>query len=259
MERRFVSRRVLVDGLPIRYLETIGGEGTPLVIVSTTFLTARSYRGLASQFAARRWCSVLIVEPPGSGLSARGKAAWSPEDYARWLRSFVRTVGIHRCEVVGHSNSALPVLLAAADEPELFERVIVADPVGPQRSKALSRILAARFVDGLREWRLSMVLLPHALFNLALHPRNVIGQIVWSTKVDLPARLSDLRLPVVIAWGGRDSTIPLADAKRLRALLPNAEVRVRPEGSHDWLLTHPVAFARATLMKAAFESQPSHH
>ncbi|MFY0526083.1 alpha/beta fold hydrolase [Archangium gephyra] len=55
-----------------------------------------------------------------------------------------------------------------------------------------------------------------------------------------------VRMPVLLAWGRRDHTMPLSCAERLRERLPHARVYVGA-GSHDWLITDSREFTRAVL------------
>jgi pimeloyl-ACP methyl ester carboxylesterase len=57
----------------------------------------------------------------------------------------------------------------------------------------------------------------------------------WFTSFheDLTPRLSTLRMPALLLWGGADPISPVAVGRRLASLLPQAELHVFPDGGHD--------------------------
>ncbi len=69
---------------------------------------------------------------PGYGLSSRPKAGsftYSPKDYARVLRGYIRKAGIDRSKLVIYATDigALPALLLALEEPGIAREIIVGD------------------------------------------------------------------------------------------------------------------------------------
>lgn len=63
-------------------------------------------------------------------------------------------------------------------------------------------------------------------------------------RTDLSARLHELRMPVMLVWGGRDRIIPLRVGQRLAELIPGARLEVFAEAGHDLGFTHAQAVAR---------------
>lgn len=61
---------------------------------------------------------------------------------------------------------------------------------------------------------------------------------------DLSARLHELRMPVLLLWGGADPLSPVRVGQRLAQLIPNARLEVFPEAGHDLGCTHARAVAR---------------
>jgi pimeloyl-ACP methyl ester carboxylesterase len=69
---------------------------------------------------------------PGYGLSSRPPAdhfAYAPTDYARVLQAYIRTAGIETSQLVIYATDigALPALLAALDDPNVANKIIVGD------------------------------------------------------------------------------------------------------------------------------------
>ncbi len=83
-------------------------------------------QGLASEY------EVHAFDWPGYGLSSRppaGRFAYSPRDYARVLKAYIRKAGIDRSKLTIYATDigALPALLLALDEPGIARRIVVGD------------------------------------------------------------------------------------------------------------------------------------
>lgn len=69
---------------------------------------------------------------PGFGQSSRPpveRFSYSPRDYAKLIREYIRAAGIERSKLTIYATDigALPVLLAALDDPEIARTIIVGD------------------------------------------------------------------------------------------------------------------------------------
>ena len=62
-------------------------------------------------------------------------------------------------------------------------------------------------------------------------------------RTDLTERLHELRIPVLLLWGGSDPISPVRVGERLMALIPGARLVVFPEGGHDLGHSHAKAVA----------------
>jgi pimeloyl-ACP methyl ester carboxylesterase len=52
----------------------------------------------------------------------------------------------------------------------------------------------------------------------------------------------DVKRPVLLAWGAMDFVMPVAGARELANLLPDAQLYVSQRGSHDWLIERAEEF-----------------
>ncbi|HEU4403842.1 MAG TPA: alpha/beta hydrolase, partial [Polyangiaceae bacterium] len=145
----------------------------------------------------------------------------------------------------------------AARAPAGLARLVLADAVGARPRRSLPRVLAARLRDALdpAEWGLNVRAAPHVVGNLWRHPRSWLHQVRAGALADVLGEAGAVRVPVLLAWGRRDHTMPLVCARRFAAALPSASIVVGP-GSHDWLVTHPEAFARAVRSFQASTAAP---
>jgi pimeloyl-ACP methyl ester carboxylesterase len=59
--------------------------------------------------------------------------------------------------------------------------------------------------------------------------------------------LCGLRVPVLLVWGDQDRVVPVAQARRAAAQLPDAQVLVLSGGGHLPHVEDPTAFGRALV------------
>lgn len=240
-ERGFYLRPVVAAG--VRGLVAAGGTGPPVVLLPSVLARARPYRPAAEALA--RGHRVYLVEMPGCGKAARLPAAWTLGQYADWVAALLDVLDLTDATVAGHSHGGGVAVCLAARHPGRVGRVVAADGIGtfPQ---TLARSIAGRARDTLeaefglaaREWS---VLLQNGL----AHTRNHVGQIRNSLAADLRADAARVGVPVLLAWGDRDHTVPPEAASEYARLLPRAEVYLSRGGTHCWPLTRPGEFAAA--------------
>ena len=238
---RSYERRVEVDGLAGWYTDV--GAGTPVVILGSTLVLARSYEWAIDCLAPA--FRVITVEMPGAGRAGRPPRAWGFEDYAGWVAGFVAALRLERPTVIGHSNSGGAALVTAALYRHAVGRLVLADTVGGDNSLSLPRVLLGRTVDAFLEPRLTLFGWHHVIFNAVVHSKDFFGQVYKSVYEDLRPHAGRVTAPTLLAWGARDHTIPRRCADALRDVMPHATTYVSPRGSHDWMIDHAPEFAAA--------------
>lgn len=216
------------------------GQGTPLVLLASPLVRARTYTPTVRQLAA--YFDVTALELPGTGFSRSNAECWELSEYADWIAGWLRELYVERVVLVGHSNSGAVALHVAAKYPELLRGVVIADTVGMRQGCSAVEILAGRAVDSVLEPALTLRGWPDLLYNLVYHPRNFAHQVWLAVTANVRAAAEQVRVPVLLAWGGSDHSVRLRDAHELRSLLPECELYVSAS-SHDWLIVRAQEFA----------------
>lgn len=227
-------------------LTEMGDGPRVMLLLPSLFARSRSYRSTArAVLAAVQNVRVVRVELPGSGRGSRLASPWSLAQYARWLAALLEAEDLSPHTLVAHSNSGPIALMLAARAPHRVQRIVLADSVGADCvDRSVLSIIAARALDAIVEWRLTLCCWHHVAYNLVRHARSFVRQIRLATEADVSAVARHVRAPVLIAWGRRDRTMPLRCAQRLYEMLPpGSRVYVSPLGSHDWLVARPREFA----------------
>jgi pimeloyl-ACP methyl ester carboxylesterase len=230
-------------GLVLRALRA--GAGPSLVLLASPLVTADTYRPTLRELAHA--FDAAVLELPGSGRSCQVRRSPSPAAHARAALAFAEAAGLLPAVVVGHSNSAPAAIELALLAPERVTALVLVDAVGAGGPDRLSRALAGRARDAIREPLFTVRAAPHVARNLLVHPRAFLAQVREAAAADLGSRASALRVPTLLAWGARDATVPPDRAHVLQRLVPGAALATGP-GGHDWLVTRPRAFRDALTM-----------
>lgn len=145
---------------------------------------------------------------PGFGPTPPDPSVNGIEDLAR-----IVTARIDKpTALIAQSMGGVVAMRAALDRPSLVTHLVLTVTSGG--------IDLAGF--GARDWRPAF---------RAANP----GLPDWFTeyKIDLTERLSTVQAPTLLLWGDADPISPVAVGERLASLLPRAEMRVFPGGTHD--------------------------
>jgi pimeloyl-ACP methyl ester carboxylesterase len=267
------GRFLAVDGHDV-YFSDDGTPSAPAVVLlhgfaSSTFAWRRQRAALLE--AGYR---VVVIDQWGYGASARPAApCYSTADHARCTLAVLDALGLARAHLVGHSYGGRIALLLAASAPErVASLALLAPEVFVSERPPIARVVALplvgqalayytlapalvgvglRMVSAERAWLTPEVIAGYAA---PLRVRGSVRAQVWQARSlkDGPQTVPDLLdravQPAAILWGEADPVFPVAEAYRLRAALPQAELRLlagaghlpheeRPDEVADTLLT----------------------
>jgi len=239
----------LIEAHGLRWHVQIMGDGPELLLLHGTGASTHSWRGLAPLLARR--FRVVAPDLPGHGFTpARGAVTQSPPGMARAVTALLAKIGFAQQVVVGHSAGAAVMArlcLDGAIAPKLLVSLNGAlEPFGGAGGHvfpALAKLiflnpLTPRFfawtatrerVSGLLDGTGSRIE-PEGIdlyWRLLRNPAHVEGALAMMANWDLePLRreFSKLKTRVALVAAANDMTIPPAAARRVKALLPDAEV-----------------------------------
>jgi pimeloyl-ACP methyl ester carboxylesterase len=196
--------------------------------------------------------NVLALDLPGFGESDVPVGAWGTPDYAAYVRDVMREVGIERAAFVGHSFGAKTSLYLAATHDGLVDKIVVAGSSGlrtPPSPAARAKRLASRVA------KLAANLGPPGRALRDTIYRRVASQdyrdagpmrsvLVKVVNEDLSALLPRVRIPTLLVWGTKDDAVPVAHARRMERLIPNAGLVLFEGAGHFAYLDDPQRFCR---------------
>ncbi|MDE6130242.1 MAG: alpha/beta hydrolase [Muribaculaceae bacterium] len=234
-----------------RLAYTVSGEGNPMILMHGWGCNADTLASVEKTAAESH--KVYNIDFPGFGKSPEPEQVWGVEDYTRTVENFVRTLGIERPVLLGHSFGGRVGLLYASRNP--VDRLILVDAAGvkPKRPlsyyvkvysfKLMKRIYtliygkegARRRIEAERARRGS------ADYNAASpRMRAILSKVV---NEDLCHVMPDIKAPTLLIYGENDTATPVRDARRIESLVPDAGLVVFPGCGHYSFLDNPYQFA----------------
>jgi len=237
-----------VNGVGVRYVRS--GQGPPLVLVHGLAASVYSWSEVLAELAKRH--DVVAVDLPGFGGSEMPPdltfAAYPPT-----VLGLMDQLGLARASLVGNSMGGAAAAAIAADHPDRVERLVLIDSAGlnlaPKDRPAVLRLVGALPGAVLERLPVRRALTRLALPQVFFDPRLVTeerfeeylapllrrGAVVsLSSLLSTPhadaaqfqALLRRIRAPTLILWGREDRWIPVAQADRFAAAIPNARLTI---------------------------------
>ena len=237
-------------GITLHY--TLQGEGKPLVLLHgwgcNTEIWARAETFLKEHFRC------LTVDFAGFGKSEEPKEVWGVEEYTQSIEALAKSEGVERPILIGHSfGGRVSIVYASRNE---VRKVVLVDAAGvkPKRSfnyyrkvytfKLLKRLLPLlvgreRAEKIINERRAKAGSSDYSQATPMM--RAILSKVV---NEDLCHLMPAIKAPTLLFWGERDTATPLADAKRMEALIPDAGLVTVAGAGHFSFLENTPLFLR---------------
>jgi len=182
--------------------------------------------------------SWAAVEPPSFAASGG-----TLREYRRWLATELRRRG--PSPLGGHSMGAALAILAAADAPELVERLVLVAPAGLPLTKPMGRSLAdfaCQLIRGTYPPRTAAA----AVLAVARAPRAALALAREIRRLDLRrecARIREAGIPALVVGCSTDTLVTCDRARTLADALGAAYEELDLGGGHMWMLGERERFA----------------
>lgn len=242
-----------IGGLRIRHVQE--GSGPAVVVLHGWGASIETVASIVSALAPV--AEVHALDLPGFGQSDPPQQAWGVDDYRDFMTRFLDVNGIERAALIGHSNGGRVALaMAAADGGRSASRVarlLLVDSAGirPKRTLAWYRKVGMAKVGKHAANHLGP---PGRALRDALVGRAASADYAAASPTMRPTLVrlvnSDLRelmprvaVPTLLIWGSEDEATPLADAKLMESLIPDAGLVVFEGAGHYSYLDDPRRFA----------------
>ncbi len=271
------------DGVTVAVHELGGSDALPTLLIShATGFHAHCYTPLVAELSARFRCW---------GLDYRGHGATEvdPTWEAEWSRFGDDALAVASCLATngplagfGHSMGGAALLMAAHRAPELFERLVLFEPISHQAtSPAISRDEIREFpivqgalrrrrtfpsydeaYDNFRDKPPLSLMVPDALRNYVDHgfrptsdddgmaavelrcaPELEAGIFVTGRDNGVWDLLPEIHTPCVVVAGRVEENQPSAQTEAIADRLPNGEYVLLDHQTHFGPFSHPVEIA----------------
>ena len=251
------SRFLSVRG--VNWHVQVAGKGPAVLLLHGTGASTHSWRDLIAPLATR--FTVIAPDLPGHGFSSppATRQGYALPDVARSMAALLLELGITPIGLMGHSAGAAIGVRMAVELNMAFRQIFAVNgallplpgmPV-PAFSLAARLLSSTSLIPSLVARRASDLSAVGRLIGntgsrigpegmafyktLMADPDHVkavlsmMGQ--WDLRL-LEQDLPKLEVPLLLAVGGNDRTVPPAEAERVRALAPNAKIKLFPGLGH---------------------------
>lgn len=248
-----MDARYKYEGVELAY--SVEGQGDVVVLLHGWGCDRTIWR--ATRELLSKSCRVVSVDFAGFGESAEPCEVWGVEEYTRSIEALMSELGVERPTVVGHSFGGRVAIVYASRNS--VERVVLTDAAGvkPRRSWSYYRkVYSYKLMK-----RTLPLLIGRSKANMLLEQRRAksgsadynratpVMRAILSKCVneDLCHLMPDVKAPVLLFWGDRDTATPIADARKMERLMPNAGLVVAEGAGHFAWLEQPDLW-QATLI-----------
>jgi pimeloyl-ACP methyl ester carboxylesterase len=250
-----------IDGVRLHFLDY--GEGDPVVILHGNGSLIQDFVGSGVVEALAERHRVIVFDRPGYGYSDRPRdKVWTASAQAKLLAHALRSLGVERPIIIGHSWGTLPaielglqdpagirglVLLSGHYYPKLrLDAAMLSVPAIPGLgdvmrytiSPVLGRLLADRIIGKLFAPREVPTAFREAFpVEMALRPSQIRASAAESGLM-IPVnnatqhRYAEIAMPVAIIAGAEDGIVNQKQSRRLHDDLPNSTLRIVPGAGH---------------------------
>lgn len=226
-----MDKDITLDGQRLHYTDTV--EGARAIVMMHGWGCDHSTLALVERVAVACGYRVLNVDFPGFGLSPEPEEVWGVECYTRLIEKFVEAVGLTDYSLLGHSFGGRVGILMASRHPEVKKLVLVdAAGIKPRRSlgyyfkvysfKLSKRLMYLVYGREEAERRLDRKRAKAGSSDYASASpmmRRILSKVV---NEDLTSVLASIKAPTLLVWGENDTATPLADARKMEKLIPDA-------------------------------------
>ncbi len=230
-----------IKGLKTEYI--ISGEGSvPVLLLHGWGASFDTYRGVIAALSDR--CKLYAVNFPGCGQSEAMPEPWDVDDYCDFVLEFIEKTGIDNPILIGHSHGGRVTMKLCADGKLKPSKIVLLDAAGliPKKSfkqkmrarnfKTIKKVLSLPVIKNHSEGLLNRARAHYGSADYNAAPPVLRQTLVRLVNVDIRDILPRIKCPSLLIWGENDTATPLADAKIIESLIPDAGLCVIKGAGH---------------------------
>ena len=236
----------------VEFCYTVEGSGSKAVILMHGWGCSHTTLAIIERLLTDSF-TVYNVDFPGFGYSTEPPSVWGMEQYAAIVEKLVQAEHIDNPILMGHSFGGRVGIMYASRNKVAKLVLIDAAGVKPRRSlkyyfkiysyKTYRRLLplsvgrqrADKIIDNYRRRVGSS-----DYNNASVMMRRIMSRVV---NEDLCHLMPKIKCPTLLVWGENDTATPIADARKMERLIPDAGLVVFKGAGHYSFLDDPYRFA----------------
>ncbi|MCZ6875718.1 MAG: alpha/beta hydrolase [bacterium] len=226
-----------IDGVKIRYLSA--GAGESVLLLHGWGCSIESMTPVFDEFV--KHYAVVALDFPGHGESELPPRAWNVTDFMVMVLRVMDALHLDRPHIIAHSHGGRVAIKLAATYPDRVGKIVLVDSAGirpSRRFKYYVRVSLAKIGKFLAAYggRWGERMRQRIYASVASQDYAAAGPLretfVKLVNADLTSELPAIQAPTLLVWGENDTDTPVASAKIMHQLIPNAELVVLQHAGH---------------------------
>lgn len=208
-----------VNNMDINYLDYGNIEGETLVFLHGWGQNIEMMKVLAEPFKKEH--RVILVDFPGFGLSPEPKSVMTVDDYTKLIEELLKKLKVKNPILIGHSfGGRVSVKYASRNN---VKKVILLSPALRGHDK---KGLKTKILKFLKKVPIINILESWAKNHIGSRDYKAASPIMKDVLVktvneDLSDDARNIKAPVILIYGDRDSEVPEEDTKEYERLIPD--------------------------------------
>jgi pimeloyl-ACP methyl ester carboxylesterase len=243
MTIKIKSNTIKINGRDVLYYTA--GEGEPLLVIHGGGGDARTWWDNIAVLAERY--KVYAPDLPGFGGSQPLDGSYFIPELSGFIDVFATQLGLENFHLMGHSLGGGVALDYALRMPRKVRKLVLVSSLclGDEISfwirllclPALVRSIGAIATGVMKAVRWAARQLNPAGLLMPLSPAAMaVGGNITTFKKQthvLESRLSEVAMPTLLVWGGKDPIVPVGHAYKAAGMIPNCQVKVFKRRGHN--------------------------
>lgn len=235
---------MIVKGIKVNYL--VLGEGKPLLILHGWGSNSANWKKVGD-FLAEKGLKVIVPDLPGFGKTSPPSEVWNLDDYADFIKEFIKSLDLKDFYLLGHSFGGCLAVKYSLRFPvkKLFLVNAACFRKSSFRKKTLY-VLAKMFK------LISFPLLRKAFYKYIVrrsdypYTQGIMKQIyLKAIKEDIFPSLDLVKAPTVVIWGAKDKITPVVHAHLIKSKIKDSKIEIISGVGHEPNLKTPDQLSKA--------------
>jgi pimeloyl-ACP methyl ester carboxylesterase len=225
----------------------LGRGGHPLLMMHGWGQNLRALQPMAelladsSAYSEGDKANIHVLDLPGFGKTPPPPEDWNTTQYADRVLAYLDEQKIDRTDLLGHSFGGRVSMRLAHKYPDRVRSIVMINSGGLQRQKTFQQSLRSQWIKTMRTaFKISPINRQELLdwHSQKYGSRDYLsagvlrGTMVKTVSEDVTEIVKQIKAPVLLLWGEKDTETPVEMAHRYHALFPNSELITVPRRDH---------------------------
>ncbi len=224
--------QAIVDSLLTNY--QMDGKGKAVLLVHGWADSLVTFKELKKQLSKKY--KVIALDLPGFGNTSAPAEAWDLDNYATFIRAFLKKIGEENIYAfVGHSNGGAILMRGISQGVFKSEKLVLLASAGI-RSEDKAR---KTFMNiGAKVAKVITAPLPkNAKLKLRKKAYGAIGSELFAAEhlqetfkkvvsADVQSDATHVKIPTLLIYGNKDTSTPARYGEKLKGLIPNSRLEI---------------------------------